>query len=169
MFTEESVREEIRKFAEDEMTPLSTELLAHLMIIYDHRHLLPSGEEEDKDDQREWADRMENTDSTTKGHWNREMAQEWVHGMKNTDGTTGPHWTMEKTEEVRAQRGINCEPLAFWVAMNMIYSDYAKVAEKINANSIDFYAYMAKAFLEDKDVRNQGAEKLARYYKYVVL
>ena len=23
-----------------------------------------------------------------------------------------------------------CDPLEFWVAMNMIYSDYAKVAEK---------------------------------------
>lgn len=99
----------------------------------------------------------------------RELAQEWVHGMKNADGTTGPHWTMEKTEEARAQRGINCDSLAWWVAMNMVYSDYAKVAEKINANSMDFYAYMAKAFLEDKDARNQGAEKLARYYEYVVM
>ena len=29
--------------------------------------------------------------------------------------------------------------------------------------------YMAKAFLEDKDARNQGGEKLARYYEYVVM
>lgn len=97
------------------------------------------------------------------------LAQEWVQKMKNADGTTGPHWTMEKTEEARAQRGISCDPLAFWVAMNMIYSDYAKVAEKVNANSMDFYVYMAKAFLEDEDARNQGGEKLARYYEYVVL
>ena len=101
--------------------------------------------------------------------FDREMAQEWVQRMKNADGTTGPHWTMEKTEEARAQRGINCDALEFWVAMNMIYSDYAKVAEKVNANSMDFYVYMAKAFLEDKDVRNQGGEKLARYYEYVVM
>lgn len=97
-----------------------------------------------------------------------ELAQEWVRGMKNADGTIGPHWTMEKTEEARAQRGINCDSLAFWVAMNMVYSDYAKVAEKVNANTMDFYAYMAKAFLEDKDSRNQGGEKLSRYYEYVV-
>lgn len=101
--------------------------------------------------------------------FDREMAQEWVQRMQNADGTTGPHWTMEKTEEARAQRGINCDPLEFWVAMNMIYSDYAKVAEKVNANSMDFYVYMAKAFLEDKDARNQGGEKLARYYEYVVM
>ena len=169
MFTKKTVCEEIRQLSKAVITPVTTKLLAQLMIIYDHGHLLPDGEEEDKDNQRECEDHMENADSTTEGHWNREMAQEWVHGMKNTDGTTGPHWTMEKTEEVRAQRGINCEPLAFWVAMNMIYSDYAKVAEKVNANSIDFYAYMAKAFLDDKDSRNQGGEKLARYYEYVVM
>ena len=57
------------------------------------------------------------------------LAQEWVQRMKNADGTTGPHWTMEKTEEARAQRGINCDPLEDWVARDMIYSDYAKVAE----------------------------------------
>ena len=101
--------------------------------------------------------------------FDREMAQEWVQRMRNADGTTGPHWTMDKTEEARAQRGIACDPLAFWVAMNMIYSDYAKVAEKVNANSMDFYVYMAKAFLEDRDARNQGGDKLARYYEYVVL
>lgn len=46
---------------------------------------------------------------------------------------------------------------------------YAKVAEKVNTNSMDFYAYMATAFLEDKDSRKQGAEKPARYYEYVVM
>lgn len=98
----------------------------------------------------------------------RELAQEWVHGMKNADGTTGPHWTMEQTETARAQHGVNCDPLAFYVAMNMIYSDYSKVAEKLGVNKMEFYVCMAKAFLEDKDARNQGGEKLARYYEYVV-
>lgn len=40
---------------------------------------------------------------------------------------------------------------------------------KVNANNMDFYVYMAKAFLEDKDARNQGGEKLARYHEYVVM
>lgn len=100
--------------------------------------------------------------------FNREMAQEWVQRMHNADGTTGPHWTMEQTEAARAQHGVNCDPLAFWVAMNMIYSDYSKAAEKIGANKMEFYVCMAKAFLDDKDSRNQGGEKLARYYEYVV-
>ncbi|MEY8386244.1 hypothetical protein AALC17_02970 [Oscillospiraceae bacterium 38-13] len=119
---------------------------------------------------RHGGDRMSGHSSGSSGApFTREMAQEWVQRMRNADGTTGPHWTMEKTEEARAQRGITCDPLAFWVAMNMIYSDYSKVAEKVNANSMDFYVYMAKAFLEDRDARNQGGDKLARYYEYVVL
>ena len=100
--------------------------------------------------------------------FDREMAQEWVQRMRNADGTTGPHWTMEQTEAARAQYGVICDPLAFWVAMNMIYSDYSKVAEKVNTNKMEFYVCMAKAFLEDPDARNQGGEKLARYYEYVV-
>lgn len=100
--------------------------------------------------------------------FDREMAQEWVSRMQNADGTTGPHWTMEQTEAARAQHGVNCDPLAFWVAMNMIYSDYSKVAEKLGVNKMEFYVCMAKAFLEDKDARNQGGEKLAKYYEYVV-
>lgn len=100
--------------------------------------------------------------------FDRELAQEWCQRMQNADGTTGPHWPLEQTETVRAQHGVNCDPLAFWVAMNMIYSDYSKVAEKLGINKMEFYVCMAKAFLEDKDARNQGGEKLAKYYEYVV-
>ena len=48
--------------------------------------------------------------------------------------------------------------------MNMMYSDYCKAAEKVNANSVDFYAYMARAFLEDKDAQ---PDKLERYYRCI--
>lgn len=96
---------------------------------------------------------------------NRETAMEWTRQMQNADGSRGPHWPMEKTEEARNQRGIQCDPLEFYVAMNMMYSDYVKAAEKANCSSMDFYAYMAKAFLDDKDAQ---PEKLARYYQYIV-
>lgn len=94
----------------------------------------------------------------------REIAEEWTSDMENEDGTRGPHWTMEQTKQVQAQRGIECDPLEFWTAMNMIYSDYCKAAKKANANTIDFYADMAKAFLDDKDAPE---DKLARYYYYI--
>jgi len=47
--------------------------------------------------------------------------------MENTDGTSEPNWSMEQTEKVRNQRGISSDLIEFWVAMNMIYSDYSEV------------------------------------------
>jgi hypothetical protein len=63
------------------------------------------------------------------------------------------------------QKGIDCDPVEFWVAMNAMYSDYFNVAKKMNVNNVDFYTHMAKAFIDDKDA---GEGKLMRYYEAVV-
>ena len=88
----------------------------------------------------------------------------WVASMENADGTHGGHWTMEETERTRKQWNIDCRPLAFYAAMNMMYSDYCKAAENANVHGVEFYAHMAKAFLDDKDAK---PDKLARYYHAV--
>lgn len=95
----------------------------------------------------------------------REVADRWMKSLKNEDGTTGPHWTMEQTKQVQAQRGIDCEPLEFWVAANAVYSDYFGVAKEMDVNNIDFYAKMARAWLHDDDAM---PDKAARYYDYIV-
>lgn len=93
-------------------------------------------------------------------------AREWMAHLENEDGTTGPHWTMEQIRHVMDQRGMTGDPVEMWTAMNMMYSDYCKVAKKMGVNTMDFYAEMAKAFLDDKDA---GADdKLSAYYEYVV-
>jgi len=97
--------------------------------------------------------------------FSREMAMKWASQMENKDGTHGPHWTIEQTKQVMAQKGIECDPTEFYAAMNMMYSDYSGVAKKLGVNNMDFYAWMAKAFLDDKDAR---PDKLARYYEYIV-
>lgn len=94
----------------------------------------------------------------------KHFAEEWVSHMKNVDGTHGGHWTMDQAEQVRAQRGFDCDPVQFWAAMNMMYSDYCVAAKKAGANTVDFYADMARAFLDDKDAK---PHKMARYMKYV--
>lgn len=91
---------------------------------------------------------------------------EWLDGMENEDGTHGAHWNMEKTEQIRKQRNIECDPVDFNIAMNMMYSDYCKVAQKMSVNNVDFYCYMAKAFLDDKD--SNAEDKLAAYYYAIV-
>lgn len=92
-------------------------------------------------------------------------AEEITRKMVNEDGSKGAHWNMEQTKQVMEQRGIQCDPVEFYVTMNMMYSDYYPVAKKLNVNSVEFYADMAKAFLDDKDA---GKDKLEKYFAYVV-
>ena len=86
--------------------------------------------------------------------------------MKNADGSTGAHWTLDQTTELMQRRGINCNPVKFWVAMNAVYSDLSEVAERHGVGNDEFYADMAKSFwLCDKDAVE---DKLAAYYENVV-
>lgn len=96
----------------------------------------------------------------------KDMADMWMKGMTNEDGSKGPHWTIEQTKQLQAQKHVDCDPIEFWAAMNMIYSDYFKAAKKFGVgNNIDFYVDMAKAFLDDKDARE---DKIGRYFAYIV-
>lgn len=96
---------------------------------------------------------------------NYATAEKWLEAMRNDDGTVGPHWSFDQVKGVMHQKDIDCDPVAFWVAMNMMYSDYSKVAKAMNVNTVDFYAKMAKAFLDDKDA---AESKLENYYRYIV-
>lgn len=98
--------------------------------------------------------------------FSREMADMWASGMENEDGSRGPHWALEQTRQVQTKHNIQCDPIEFWAAMNMVYSDYVKVARKHGVgNNTAFYADMAKAFLEDKDAQ---PDKLSRYFAFIV-
>lgn len=96
----------------------------------------------------------------------KEKAREWVEEMKNSDGSEGAHWNMEQLKNLREKMGFSqLDPMEFYVAVNMMYSDYCAVAKKYNIDNPEFYAHMAKAFLEDKDA---GPGKLAKYFEIVV-
>ena len=108
----------------------------------------------------------EGSEGNEKPAFSSQMAEEWTRGMENEDGTRGPHWTMDQTDKVMSQRGVTCDPVQFWVAMNMMYSDYCKIFQKYGVgDKIDFYADMAKEFLDDKDA---APDKLARYFECIV-
>lgn len=96
---------------------------------------------------------------------NREKAQDWVKHMENADGSQGAHWTMEQAKATQDRLGLKVNSLEFYVALNMMYSDYGKVAKKFNVDNPDFYAHLACAFLEDEDSQE---EKLSKYYHYIV-
>lgn len=107
-------------------------------------------------------------DDRHKAKLNDYNPREWAKEMQNADGSSGAHWSMEDTETVRKTRNINdCKPEDFWIAMNMMYSDYQGVAKKYGIDKPEFYADMARCFLMDKDSK-QGREKLEAYYDHVV-
>lgn len=92
-------------------------------------------------------------------------AKMWVANMEGADGNVGEHWTMDETTSVLKQKGFNIDPIEFYACMNMMYSDFSRVAKRFNVNSADFYASMSDAFLNDKDAKKN---KLYLYYEFVV-
>lgn len=114
---------------------------------------------------RKGYEEYDDDDWEEEGRLDEHTAHEWMEGLHNEDGSTGPHWTMEQVKQVLTQKNLKLDPLQAWVALNMMYSDYYTVAKKLNVNNVDFYLYMAQAFLEDKDATDN---KLYAYYKHIV-
>lgn len=98
------------------------------------------------------------------GKMDEQTARHWVRKMRNADGTPSPHWQPEQVEPLRMQHCPDCDKWEFWTCMNMMYADYCGVAKKMGIDKPEFYAGMAKAFLEDEDAKG---DKLMRYMKAV--
>ena len=94
-----------------------------------------------------------------------EEASEWVQGMANWDGSHGGHWSREQTRSVMAQRGIHHPECAWYAAMNAMWSDFGKVAQKYNVDKVEFWADLTNAWLSDEDAK---PGKAARYYHRIV-
>ena len=95
------------------------------------------------------------------GELTKEDAMSWMYNMKNEDGSYGAHWEIEQTRPFMAPRGITCDAWEWAAVMNMMYSDYCKVARKNSVDRPEFYADLAAAFLDDKDAPE---DKAGRYY-----
>ena len=94
-----------------------------------------------------------------------EEAESWNSKMQNADGSYGGHWTIEQTNEVSKPAEISS--YCWNVTMNMMYSDYCKVAAKHGVDNLGFYVDFANAFLFDTDGGEPG-KKLKAYYKNIV-
>lgn len=92
-------------------------------------------------------------------------AHEWSKKMKNADGSTGAHWTKEQVKPYMNQVGYQGDEIEFWIIMNAMYSDYCKIAKKYGVDRPEYYAEIAKAWLDDKDA---VPDKAAAYYECIV-
>lgn len=99
------------------------------------------------------------------GHMDINTARDWTKHMHNADGSSGEHWTYEQTSKVLRDKGLDCPPAEFYATINMMWSDYSKVAEKFGVNTVDFWTEMSKAFLMDEDAK---PGKLENYYRAIV-
>ena len=106
---------------------------------------------------RKYAQRLDEVYEHSGGYLTEAEALEYVAHMTNKDGSKGEHWTLPQVKEYMAQHselaGLN--PNCFYVALNMMYSDYYKPGR-----TTETYAMLAKDFLTDKDA---PADKLKRY------
>lgn len=78
-------------------------------------------------------------------HFNEEHARKAVSKMENEDGTRGPHWSVEETTALASQYGINLgsrfNRYDWFVALNMVYSDYYNIVR----NQYDTYKQRKEA------------------------
>lgn len=73
-------------------------------------------------------------------HFNEEYARKAVMKMENEDGTRGPHWSLEETTTLASQYGIalgsKFNRYDWFVALNMVYSDYYRVIMNITGSTM---------------------------------
>lgn len=91
----------------------------------------------------------------------------WVEDMEDSDGVKGGKYTWHQAQQYAANMGITGQQrqLEFYWAMNAMYSDYHHAGKKFGVDKPEFYACMAKLFLEDPDAVDG---KVEAYVKHVV-
>lgn len=93
-------------------------------------------------------------------HFNEEHARKAVMKMENEDGTRGPHWSLEETSALASQYGISLSGkfnrYDWFVALNMVYSDYYKVLLNITgSNNIKHLALSASQQAQTANIVSQ--------------
>ena len=94
-------------------------------------------------------------------------AMEWVESMEDADGVKGGMYSWHQAQQYGRNMGITGEErlIEFYAAMNAMYSDFRPVAKKFGVDKPEFYAMMAKCFIEDPDAVEDKTEK---YWQHIV-
>ena len=105
--------------------------------------------------------------SNQEGGLDKETVMSWVENMEDDAGVRGGKYSWHQAQQHAIKAGITGQEkvLEFFWALNAMYADYHKVAKKFGVDRDDFYACLAKAFLEDPDAVE---DKVAMYQRYIV-
>lgn len=97
----------------------------------------------------------------------KEKAEKWIKSMKTPEGKPLQHIPYSEAQRLAPAYGFDGEEkaLEFWVVINMAKSDNQDVGKKFANDAVDFYAALARDWLNDKDAVE---DKLQMYKKYIV-
>lgn len=127
---------------------------------------------DNRDGRRDYEDGRDYRDYHKGPKLSKTDIHHWKQMMENEDGSRGPHYDMQQIMSAAEKSGVRFEDFdekEFCIAVNMMYSDYCKVAKKYVApdKELMFFVDLAKAFLEDED-GPEASEKLALYFHCIV-
>lgn len=99
--------------------------------------------------------------------FDKETAMQWVDSMEDKDGVKGGAYTWHQAQQYGRNMGITGEErlVEFYAAMNAMHSDFWPAAKKFGVDKPEFYAVMAKCFIEDPDAVE---DKVKMYYECIV-
>lgn len=91
----------------------------------------------------------------------------WVDEMEDAEGVKGGKYTWHQAQQYAMNKGITGQQrqLEFYWAMNAMYADYHEAGKKFGVDKPEFYACLAKLFIEDPDAVEDKVEK---YVKHIV-
>lgn len=114
-------------------------------------------EDDEEDDRRP-------DDHKRHGQVDEWQARRWVSSMQGEDGKSGEHYTPEKAAMLMKQHCPECDKWEWYVAINMMHSDYGPIARQVGVDCDTMCAMMARAFLEDEDA---AEGKLKKYMETI--
>ncbi len=96
-------------------------------------------------------------------HLTEEEAKRWVKSMRKEDGSKGGWWSLDEIKQYARNFGIEGKEkiVEFFAVINAMYSDYCKVVKQHGVDNVNFYADMAKAFMDNPD------GKVKMYYECI--
>ena len=97
----------------------------------------------------------------------KDTVMRWVEDMEDGEGVRGGKYTWHQAQQYAMNMGITGQQrlLEFFWAMNAMYADFHKVGKKFGVDKPEFYAHLAKCFIEDPDAKDNKVEE---YVKHIV-
>lgn len=97
----------------------------------------------------------------------KDTVMRWVEDMEDGEGVKGGKYTWHQAQQYAMNMGITGQQrlLEFFWAMNAMYADFHKVGKKFGVDKPEFYAHLAKCFIEDPDAKDNKVEE---YVKHIV-